>query len=97
MLKKFDQPAVSGGGSGPTSAPPESMRAAVVAGAGRIRIENVPLPVPGSGEIRVKLAGCGVCASNLGPWAGPEWMQFPTAPGALGRPRGTTVEASAAS
>jgi threonine dehydrogenase-like Zn-dependent dehydrogenase len=34
--------------------------------------------------VRVKLEGCGVCASNLGPWAGPEWMKFPTEPGGLG-------------
>jgi threonine dehydrogenase-like Zn-dependent dehydrogenase len=32
----------------------------------------------------VRLEGCGVCASNLTPWAGPEWMRFPTAPGELG-------------
>jgi threonine dehydrogenase-like Zn-dependent dehydrogenase len=32
----------------------------------------------------VRLEGCGVCASNLTPWAGPEWMQFPTDPGGLG-------------
>ena len=32
----------------------------------------------------MRLEGCGVCASNLTPWAGPEWMQFPTAPGDLG-------------
>jgi threonine dehydrogenase-like Zn-dependent dehydrogenase len=32
----------------------------------------------------VRLEGCGVCASNLTPWEGPEWMQFPTEPGALG-------------
>jgi len=32
----------------------------------------------------VKLEGCGVCASNLTPWAGPDWMTFPTEPGGLG-------------
>jgi hypothetical protein len=26
--------------------------------------------------VRVRLEGCGVCASNLTPWEGPEWMQF---------------------
>jgi threonine dehydrogenase-like Zn-dependent dehydrogenase len=34
--------------------------------------------------VRFKLEGCGVCASNLTPWAGPEWMRFPTEPGDLG-------------
>jgi threonine dehydrogenase-like Zn-dependent dehydrogenase len=60
------------------------MRAAVVAGPGQIRIDQVALPEPGPGQVRVRLEGCGVCASNLTPWEGPEWMQFPTEPGALG-------------
>jgi threonine dehydrogenase-like Zn-dependent dehydrogenase len=41
----------------------------------------------------VKLEGCGVCASNLEPWAGPEWMQFPTEPGALGHEGWGVVDA----
>ena len=61
-----------------------TMRAAVVAAPGEVRLEAVALPEPGAGQVRVKLEGCGVCASNLTPWAGPEWMQFPTEPGALG-------------
>jgi threonine dehydrogenase-like Zn-dependent dehydrogenase len=60
------------------------MRAAVLAGPGHIRVDDVPLSAPGPGQVRVKLEGCGVCASNLTPWEGPEWMQFPTEPGALG-------------
>jgi threonine dehydrogenase-like Zn-dependent dehydrogenase len=60
------------------------MRAAVVAGPGEIRVLEVARPEPGPGQVRVRLEGCGVCASNLTPWAGPEWMQFPTEPGALG-------------
>lgn len=61
-----------------------TMRAAVVEGPGRIRIDEVALPEPGPGQVRVRLEGCGVCASNLTPWEGPEWMQFPTEPGSLG-------------
>jgi threonine dehydrogenase-like Zn-dependent dehydrogenase len=60
------------------------MRAAVLAGPGDLRLEDVAPPSPGPGQVRVRLEGCGVCASNLTPWAGPEWMQFPTEPGALG-------------
>jgi threonine dehydrogenase-like Zn-dependent dehydrogenase len=69
------------------------MRAAIVTGAGAIRIDDVPIPEPGPGEIRVRLAGCGVCSSNLGPWAGPDWMQFPTEPGGLGHEGWGTVDA----
>src|SRR5438309_5685161 len=61
-----------------------TMRAAVLARPGEIRMQEVPRPNPGPGQVRLRLEGCGVCASNLTPWAGPEWMQFPTEPGALG-------------
>jgi threonine dehydrogenase-like Zn-dependent dehydrogenase len=65
------------------AAAPE-MAAAVVTGPGAIRIDRQSAPQPGPGQVRVALEGCGVCASNLTPWAGPEWMQFPTEPGGLG-------------
>jgi threonine dehydrogenase-like Zn-dependent dehydrogenase len=61
-----------------------TMRAAVLTGAGQVRIDDVERPEPGPGQVRVRLEGCGVCASNLTPWSGPEWMQFPTKPGDLG-------------
>lgn len=61
-----------------------TMRAAVLPAAGRVEIRRVAIPEPGPGEVRVRLEGCGVCASNLGPWAGPDWMEFPTGPGDLG-------------
>jgi threonine dehydrogenase-like Zn-dependent dehydrogenase len=60
------------------------MQAAVLTGPGQIAVEAHALPEPGPGQVRVKLEGCGVCASNLTPWEGPEWMQFPTDPGSLG-------------
>ncbi len=60
------------------------MRAAVVTGPGNVEVRAVPRPVAGPGQVLVRLEGCGVCASNLGPWAGPEWMRFPTQPGGLG-------------
>jgi threonine dehydrogenase-like Zn-dependent dehydrogenase len=60
------------------------MDAAVLTGAGEVKIVSRPLPEPGPGEVRIRLEGCGVCASNLVPWAGPDWMNFPTEPGALG-------------
>jgi threonine dehydrogenase-like Zn-dependent dehydrogenase len=66
------------------SPPGDLMRAAVVVGPGEMRIQHVPRPEPGPGQVRVRLEGCGVCASNLTPWSGPEWMTFPTEPGGLG-------------
>jgi threonine dehydrogenase-like Zn-dependent dehydrogenase len=60
------------------------MRAAVLIGPGQLRITEVPRPRPAPGQVRIRLEGSGVCASNLTPWAGPQWMQFPTEPGSLG-------------
>src|SRR3954471_10706862 len=70
-----------------------TMRAAVLTGAGQVAIEEVPVPDPSAGQVRIKLEGCGVCASNLTPWAGPEWMTFPTEPGALGHEGWGVVDA----
>jgi threonine dehydrogenase-like Zn-dependent dehydrogenase len=61
-----------------------TMRAAVVAEPSQIRIEEVTLPEPGPGNVRVRLEGCGVCASNIPPWEGREWFQYPLEPGGLG-------------
>ena len=60
------------------------MRAAVLAEPGRIDLTRAPLPAPGAGEVRLRLEGCGVCASNLEPWAGLPWMTYPGDPGGLG-------------
>jgi threonine dehydrogenase-like Zn-dependent dehydrogenase len=60
------------------------MRAAVVAEPRRLELHEVPIPEPGPGEVRVRLEGCGVCASNLPPWEGREWFSYPMEPGALG-------------
>lgn len=70
-----------------------TMRAAVVTGPGQVRIDAVPLPRPGPGQVRVRLEGCGVCASNLTPWAGPEWQSYPLEPGALGHEGWGVVDA----
>ena len=69
------------------------MKAAVIAGPGEVRIDDVARPEPGPGQVRLRLEGCGVCASNLTPWAGPDWMQFPTEPGALGHEGWGVVDA----
>src|SRR5215207_3340262 len=62
----------------------ETMKAARLSAPGQVVLEDVPLPEPGAGQVRIRLEGCGVCASNLTPWGGAEWMTYPTEPGALG-------------
>ncbi len=71
----------------------EKMRAAVVIGPGVATVLHLELPEPGPGEVRVRLEGCGVCASNVEPWAGPDWMRFPTPPGDLGHEGWGVVDA----
>jgi threonine dehydrogenase-like Zn-dependent dehydrogenase len=70
-----------------------TMRAAVLAAPGEIRIDEVVKPEPGEGEVRVRLEGCGVCASNLEPWAGLPWISYPGEPGGLGHEGWGTVDA----
>jgi threonine dehydrogenase-like Zn-dependent dehydrogenase len=74
-------------------APPKTMQAAVQTGPGRMEVQEVPVPEPGPVQVRVRIEGCGVCASNLGPWAGPDWMSFPTEPGAMGHEGWGVVDA----
>ena len=63
---------------------PTTMRAAVVRAPGSVELASVPLPEPKDGEVRVRLEGCGLCASNVPPWEGREWFQYPMPPGHLG-------------
>lgn len=62
----------------------DELSAVIIPGPGRTMLVSRPLSRPEAGQVRVRLEGCGVCASNLAPWAGPDWMQFPTEPGGLG-------------
>jgi len=60
------------------------MRAALVVAPRQARIESVPMAEPGEGEVRIRLEGCGVCGSNLSPWEGRPWFNYPLKPGELG-------------
>ena len=69
----------------------------MLAGPGEMQVETVTVPEPGPGEVRIRLEGCGVCASNLEPWAGQEWMTYPGQPGGLGHEGWGRIEAIGAS
>jgi threonine dehydrogenase-like Zn-dependent dehydrogenase len=62
----------------------QTMRAAVVTAPQQVEVREAPVPVPEAGQVRVRLEGCGVCASNIPPWEGREWFSYPMEPGALG-------------
>lgn len=44
---------------------PSTMRAAVLHGVGDLRLEEVPVPRPGGGEVLVRVAANGICGSDL--------------------------------
>ena len=71
----------------------ELMAAAVLRAPGQIDITEVVRPEPGAGEVRVRLEGCGVCASNVEPWEGQPWSTFPGEPGGMGHEGWGVVDA----
>ena len=48
-----------------TVAFPATMRAAVYRGVNDVRVETVPVPKIGAGEILIKVASCGICGTDL--------------------------------
>lgn len=67
----------------PESAPAR-MRAAVLVEPGRFELQEVERPEPGPGQVRIRLQGTGVCASNIPAFEGREWFSYPLGPGELG-------------
>lgn len=60
------------------------MRAAVVQSPQCVVLSDVPPPEPGSGQVRVRLEGSGVCASELPLWQGRAWFDYPRRAGEPG-------------
>src|ERR1700744_4863623 len=44
---------------------PSTMRAAVYRGVNDVRVETVPVPEIGPGEVLIRVAACGVCGTDL--------------------------------
>jgi threonine dehydrogenase-like Zn-dependent dehydrogenase len=61
-----------------------SMRTARIIAPERVEIEEIGVPEPGPGEVRIQVNGCGVCGSNLPLWRGRPWFHYPVEPGAPG-------------
>jgi threonine dehydrogenase-like Zn-dependent dehydrogenase len=68
------------------------MRAAVIIEPRTADVREVAKPVPAAQQVLVRLEGCGVCASNIPPWEGKPWFNYPMAPGALGHESWGRVE-----
>ncbi|HYR18597.1 MAG TPA: zinc-binding dehydrogenase [Myxococcales bacterium] len=70
------------------------MRAAVIVAPREIRVETVPLPEPGIGQVRIRVEGCGVCHSNLPLWEGRDWFKYPLSAGNPGHEGWGRVDAA---
>jgi len=61
--------------------PARAMRAAVITAPKQISLQETELPEPKAGQVRLRLEGCGLCASNIPVWEGREWFSYPIAAG----------------
>lgn len=68
------------------------MAAAIIAQPGQVQMARLAVPRPGPREALVRLEGGGVCASNLPPWEGRPWFQYPMRPGEPGHEGWGVVE-----
>ena len=57
------------------------MKAIVSVGPGCLELRDLPLPEPGPGQVRIRTAACGICATDLNMIAGWERTAFPAVPG----------------
>lgn len=70
-----------------------TMRSARITGPREFAVVETHVPTPRPNQVRFRVEGSGVCASNLGPWHGLPWTQYPLAPGESGHEAWGVVEA----
>ncbi len=71
-------------------------RAVVISAPGEVRLQETEFREPEAGEVRVRIEGCGVCASNLPLWEGKPWFNYPMEAGAPGHEAWGRIEATGA-
>jgi L-iditol 2-dehydrogenase len=57
------------------------VRLAVLSAPRRLELVEEPVPEPAAGELLLRVAGCGVCASELDMWLGDAGVSYPRFPG----------------
>lgn len=60
------------------------MTAAVLTKPQRFVLQNTDLPQLKEDEIKIRVEGCGICASSIPVWEGRDWFQYPMEPGSPG-------------
>jgi threonine dehydrogenase-like Zn-dependent dehydrogenase len=68
------------------------MIAAVLTRPKQIELQKVKTPGIQEDEVKIRLEGCGICASSLPLWEGREWFSYPSEPGAPGHEGWGVVE-----
>jgi threonine dehydrogenase-like Zn-dependent dehydrogenase len=71
----------------------KKMQAISFLGDRQSEIREVDVPEAEEGQVRVRLKGCGVCASNLPVWEGRSWFRYPYQAGAPGHEAWGVVDA----
>ncbi len=69
------------------------MRSATLLEPRRFEVDSMETPAPGEGEVLLKVRGCGVCGSDMGPWKGIQGLEYPMKPGAPGHEVFGTIQA----
>jgi len=57
------------------------MRAIVNSGPNRLELKDLPLPEPKAGQVRIRTAACGICATDLHMISGWDRITYPAIPG----------------
>lgn len=70
-----------------------ALKTAVLTAPKEISLKDKDLPVPKEGEVRIRLEGSGVCASNIPVWEGRDWFDYPITPGEPGHEGWGVVDA----
>ena len=68
----------------PVTSETENYKAAILEAPQKVTVVERQLPEPGEGEVRIKLEGSGVCASNIPVWEGRDWFDYPVSQGEPG-------------
>jgi NADPH:quinone reductase len=69
------------------------VRAAVLQSPGEVSLSEARPPDPRPDQVRVRLAGAGICASELPVFEGRDWFSYPRAPGEPGHEGWGEIEA----
>jgi threonine dehydrogenase-like Zn-dependent dehydrogenase len=68
------------------------MIAAVLSKPQTFTLQQTPIPHIAANEIKIRVEGCGICASSIPVWEGREWFQYPLEPGSPGHEGWGVVE-----